>query len=429
MRLLLIALLLSIPAMSLGAWQDELEAQFDIAESFDELDDWLPSYSRGTVTDQSRMPVKTADGSPSIWNAYSYWPTDQTTDYWIKNHGAANVWGGTGKSMILDMDQDDSTSNLGPGRLKTYFGSNTADQISPYTNSGIVESGYRDDVYIFTMVKIPATNFSKTEEDYDYFSFFKFQVLATGKTNVSDCTEGRSDCEYGASNIHTMLTTGATYDDKLRLKLEYYSDAYTDGDGSGVWDALNLPDQGSSWFQKYVPAASNTAADVLQTSTENGEWFGLETHVHRGTPGATNGYQEYWLYDDVGSIHYVGRVPSDYMMVPTERDWGFNYFFQGGNISFQSTVDSEGLTTTYYVDDIVIDNDRIGPTYFSMLAGDGTCSTTALYNCDQTECEALTPTHYYYDNACHADQQATVSSGNKVLSGYIFSGHPVYWSE
>jgi hypothetical protein len=333
-------------------WQETLESNFDIAETFDQLQDWLPSYSRGTVEDQTRMPKK-IDGSESIWNAYSYWPTIQSPDYWIKNHGTTNVWGGTGKSLILDMDQDDSTENLGPGRLKTYFGGETPDSISPYTNSGIEESGYRGDVYIFEMIKLPHNLFPQLDGVNKYYSYFKFHVLATGKTDVATCTEGRDDCEYGASNIHTMFFTGSSYDNKQRFKLAYFSDA--------DWADLNLPVDG---FQLWKPTTS--LAD-LDTFIANEEWFGLEVHVHRGDPGVANGYQEYWLYDSNGSATYVGRVPYDYMMMTADHDWGFNYFFQGGNISFQTDVDAQDLNTAYFVDDIIIDNNRVGPTYFSLL--------------------------------------------------------------
>lgn len=345
-------------------WQSTLEAAgFDIVETFDQLQDWQPAYARGTISDQTNMPKK-LDGSPSIWNAYSYWPTVASPSAWIKDHGAANVWQGTGKSMIFDMEMNDTTANLGPGRLKTYFGSDTADQISPYTNSGIEESGYRGDVYIFEMIKLPSDMFPKTDGVNKYYSYFKFHVLATGKTNVDDCTEGRADCEYGASNIHTLFFTGSSYDNKQRFKLEYYSDA--------DWADLNLPVDG---FQMWKPT---TSVANLDGYIDSEAWFGLEVHVHRGDPGVANGYQEYWLYDSNGTEHYVGRVPADYMMMTASHDWGFNYFFQGGNISFQTDVVAQSLTTTYYVDDIIINDTRIGPTYFGLLGKSATLTGTAI---------------------------------------------------
>jgi hypothetical protein len=349
--------LIFLPSLALAAtWQATLETRFDIVETFDELQDWKPAYARGTIVDQNNMPKK-LDGSPSIWNAYSYWPTVASPSAWIKDHGSANVWRGAGKSLILDMDQDDSTANLGPGRLKTYFGGPTPDSISPYTNSGIEESGYRGDVYIFEMIKLPTNIFplQTTLNSYGtynkYYSYFKFHVLATGKTDVSTCTEGRPDCEYGASNIHTMFTNSDS--GYQHFKLEYYSDA--------DWADLNLPVDG---FQKWSPKNPESFLD-----SRLGNWFGLEVHVHRGDPGVANGYQEYWLYDPDGTVYYVGRVPADYMMMTADHNWGFNYFFQGGNISFQTDVVTQKLNTAYFVDDIILDNNRIGPTYFQLLAG------------------------------------------------------------
>jgi len=334
------------------SWQLALEQHFDIVETFDQLQDWNPAYSRGTITDQNKMPKK-IDGTLSIWKGYSYWPTVASPSAWIKNHGTSNVWSGTGKSLILDMDQNDTNANLGPSRLKTYFGGPTADSISPYSSAGIEESGYRGDVYIFEMIKLPTNIFPAQEISNSYgtrnkyYSYFKFHVLATGKTNISDCTEGRPDCEYGASNIHTMLTNSNS--GYQHFKLGYYSDA--------DWVDLNLPVDG---FQKWSPENNESFLD-----SRLGTWFGLEVHVHRGDPGVANGFQEYWLYDSNGTEYYVGRVPADYSMMTANHNWGFNYFFQGGNISFQTDVVAQGLNTTYFIDDIILDNNRIGPTYFA----------------------------------------------------------------
>ena len=355
--LFFIMLALALSGQAMADWQSTLEsAGFDIVETFDQLQEWQPPYERGTVLTQVNMPKK-LDGSPSIWNAYSYWPTVASPSAWIAYHGADKVWQGAGKSLILDMEMNDTTANLGPGRLKTYFGGQTPDSISPYTNSGIEESGYRGDVYIFEMIKLPANLFPQVDGVNQYYSYFKFHVMATGKTDVDVCTEGRLDCEYGASNIHTMFFTGSSYDNKQRFKLEYYSDA--------DWADLNLPVDG---FQMWKPTTASANLDTFITSEA---WFGLEVHVHRGDPGVANGYQEYWLYDSSGNITYVGRVPADYMMMTASHDWGFNYFFQGGNISFATT----GLSTTYYVDDIIINDTRIGPTYFGLM---GQASTGSM---------------------------------------------------
>jgi len=352
--LMFIFMNLNTSIFSAQSWQETLESNFDIAETFDELQDWSPPYDRGTVEDQNMMPKK-IDGSPSIWNAYSYWSLVASPSAWIRDHGSDNIWRGAGKSLILDMCQDASFAYLGPSRLKTYFGGPSPDSVSPYTNSGIEESGYRGDVYIFEMIKLPTNLFPQQEipNSYGtynkYYSYFKFHVLATGKTNVADCTEGRPDCEYGASNIHTMFTVSDS--GYQHFKLGYFCDA--------DWPDLNLPIDG---FQKWSPTNSESFLD-----SRLGNWFGLELHVHRGDPGATNGYQEYWLYDEDGNAAYVGRVPADYMMMTASHDWGFNYFFQGGNISFQNDVAAQGLNTTYFVDDIIINSSRIGPSYFALL--------------------------------------------------------------
>ena len=374
----IVALIALLVAGSANAdWQSDLEAQFDIVETFDGLSDWPFSYGFafgiGADSTVSHQPQKIG-GAVSIWDSFDYQAYPDPTADFIKDHGAANVWRGSGKSLKMDMDQDSATANVGPSRLRAYIGGATGGSIDAYAAAGAANSGYTADVYVFEMIKIPSNIFPRTGETYDYFSYFKWFVFATGKTGVNDCdtypcveTE-RTRCEYGVSNAHTMLTVNTT--GKPHFKLEYYSDAdkYTDQGYCNYtgWATLLLPQQGGVGddFQIWIP--TNAESDLTNYIPD---WFGLETHIHRGTPGVSDGYQEYWLYSSTGVVAYVGRVPTDYMMVPDGEALGFNYFFQGGNISYQPAVDSQGLDVSYYVDDIIIDNARIGPTYFGMVSG------------------------------------------------------------
>ncbi|BCO07679.1 hypothetical protein GF1_00550 [Desulfolithobacter dissulfuricans] len=339
---------LLVPNLSLSAdWQQALEAQFDIVETFDQLQDWRGgNYTRGRNLDQANMPKK-LDGSISIWNMFDYWPTEPSPNDWIAHHSDADVWRATGKSLRMTM-----WGTTGPGRLGAYFGGSSVGSIDPYSTSGVVTSGYQQDVYLFEMIKFEPNAFPKDADgNYAYYAYFKWFVLSTGNTAANVCVEGRDDCTYGASNVHTMLYRNV---DDQQFKLEYYNDA-------------NWPDFPAD-FQMWKPL--NNIGN-LKEYIENERWFGLEVHVHMGTPGQYDGYQEYWIYDDTGTEHYVGKSQGMIMMTaaPGHEDWGFNYFFQGGNISYGSVADEQGLDVSFFVDDIIIDDQRIGPAYFQLLSG------------------------------------------------------------
>ena len=332
-----------------AAWQDTLAQHFDIVETFDELQDWRGGdYTRGRNLDPDNMP-ENLDGSPSIWDSFDYWPTEPPVNDWIADHGSSNTWRGTGKSLIMDMDQN-IDANKGPARLGCYFGNYTYGGVNPFSSSGTVESGYRD-VYIFAMIKFHSNGFPELADGVTnkYYSYYKWHVLATGMTSAGVCVEGRDDCTYGASNAHTMLYIGDATNLGQQYKLEYYNDA--------LW-----PDFPAE-FQMWKPL--NTIG-ILDGYISDEKWFGLEVHVHMGTPGQYDGYQEQWIYDEDGSVQYVGKSQNMIMMT-AGRDWGFNYFFQGGNISFQTDVESQGLDPSYYFDDFIMDAQRIGPTYFALL--------------------------------------------------------------
>lgn len=355
-RYCLVCVFLSQAGFAYAAdWQENLESQFDIVETFDQLQDWGGgSYSRGRNLSQDNMPKK-LDGSLTIWNMFDYWSTESSTNNWIADHGSQNVWRESGKSLIMDMNQNTS-ANKGPARFGTYFGGNTSSSIDPYSTNGVVNSGYKEDAYVFQMVKFKPNGFPKSTDGVTnkYYSYYKWWVLSTGNTAANVCVEGRSDCTYGASNAHTMLYIGDGTNSLQQYKLEYYNDA--------EW-----PDFPSN-FQMWKPYHT---IGTLDTYIDSEQWFGLEVHVHMGTPGQTDGYQEQWIYDNNGTVHYLGKS-QDMIMMTAGYDWGFNYFFQGGNISFQSDVESQGLDVSYYVDDIIIDSERIGPTYFQLLDGNFT---------------------------------------------------------
>lgn len=167
-------------------WQSDLESNFEVVETFDQLDDWRGANSiNGYDFIQSNMPVKTVGSSVSMWNFYSDWTSGDSSTDWIKNHGTANVWQGTGKSLIMDLTQN-ATTPVGPSRLGVYFGSSSEDTVDEYASTGLGNSGLKE-IYYFYMVKLPNNMFPTDpgtdiwpNEDYKWWSYHKFAVMSAG---------------------------------------------------------------------------------------------------------------------------------------------------------------------------------------------------------------------------------------------------------
>jgi hypothetical protein len=367
---LLFILLMSGRAYAeLPAWQVLLEEHFDIVETFDQLQDWAPTLKAraGNVQNQNIMPKK-LDGSPSIWNSFDYWGSEPIKDMtWIGNHGVGNAWRSS-KSLCIDLGNE-----FGPPRLRTFFGSNEPDEINPFGNYGIVESGYRRDVFFFYMVKYPPGAFPLKEGGgYDWF-LYKFHVLASGFTSSGSVQEG--NLAYGATNLHTQLSPRSG---GITPQLRHESEAR--------WDVS----RGYQWF----PSDNVKPDGFIDAKIESNNWWGVEVRFHSGTPGVSDAFYEFWSYDPDGTAYYGGKSPL-FMAMPAEKDWGYTLFFFGGNRKYFDDNPSH-----YWVDDFIIHGDRIGPTYFALLnEGSLTCEFDPAFCEDQTACEEV-PGYNWCDTYC-----------------------------
>ena len=359
-----------IPNTGFTAWQDDLEAKFDIVETFDQLQDWRGRDNlRGYDVNKEKMPVK-LDGSASMWDVYDDWSNANPAADWIKNHGSGNTWNGSGKSLRMDLSQDVNAGKLGPSRFGLYFGSDTPGVANAYATSGLSNSGYND-IYYFFMVKFPSNAFPTENGDiwpndtYKWWGYHKFTTMSTAFTDIEHINgaAGREDTgcrwEYGCGfylmgwipcgtrcagvNANAITHTGLDY------VADYFGAYHTQLHRDG-----NLK--------------SNEAGEFFSQQESQGKWFGLEYHLTRGTPGKLDGTVEIWAYDENGNAHHIYSKDT-LMFVQAGTDFSFNKFFFGGNLFYHEDIKLQNLDTTYYIDDFIIDNRRIGPTYFQLLAG------------------------------------------------------------
>jgi len=325
-------------------WQEVLEQHFDIVETFDQLQDWTGQNVNGQDRVRENLPKK-QDGSDSIWDFYDYWTTEQTiSENWIGFHSAENVWRGRGKSLLMDIDN--TYSKKGPARFGFYFGTPDGGTPNAYSREGSPDSGY-DEVYYFYMLKFPHDEFPKDENGaYKYFDYQKLNVLASGFRSVSDPV---SDSKaYGPSNTHPVISFCSNYCgenamNNITVKLNYFKFP----EGEIVHDSFWPTDGGLNEF------------------IANEEWFGLEFYTKRGTPGVADGQIKIWLYDKDGNVDEILNV-EEFMTMVESWNYKYNKFFFGGNLSYHSEVEAQNLDTSYFVDDFIMDDARIGPKYFSL---------------------------------------------------------------
>jgi hypothetical protein len=322
-----------LPIKVFADWEATLKTHFDRVETFDNLQDWSPKSSAGDDSTPADQPKK-SDGSASQWGYFSNWGS-WSGGKAIADFGSGTKIGSTGKSFKED---------LGPsGRLAMYWG------------GGSAISGY-EEVYVFYRMYLYPNNFPTTVNGssyqytagspYCWFASWKVNNLSYGFTGPGqgDYPNGGT-LQYGPQWFvpHIKRYGYSPRAGMLTFSLEsgpYYN--IDDSTGNG-WAALD------------------------STPITTGAWIAIEEHVKLNTT-ANNGVYELWLYDTSGTPHLQYQNTS--MGIRDNSTWPnqkINRFTIGGNISNQSF--GTGMQSWYYVDDVIINGSRIGPTYYNLLNG------------------------------------------------------------
>lgn len=316
---------------------------FDFAETFDGLQDWGPDLTNAgnvgeEVGDAARMP-RLADGSASAWTYYSKYnaTTDQTP--WIGAFGDNRVWRGT-KSAAIDLN-----NRKGPSR----FGLLT-------TNP------YKGDLYYFFMVNIPKNEFPTacpggcasgseggyTEGDpYVYISSWKFMTFNYGCETITcwDTPEGK-----GYSPIFHTIT---------HIKQFGYT-TYSRFGLTGVQTGMHI-------LQETVAHENDTWAISNEGKTSLdawlGDWWGIEFKLTQNTNGTVT--RSIWVYDQAGNVQQR-MADQTWNVTGYNAQYGWDFFFHGGN-NTNSWQWGPTMESVYYIDDVIIDDQRIGPRYFSAI--------------------------------------------------------------
>ncbi|EKD58455.1 MAG: hypothetical protein ACD_56C00119G0002 [uncultured bacterium] len=440
--LFLFAIFVTLSNSTQADWQQELETNFDIVETFDNLQDWsanglFPSSATDVrAYDPSLLPKK-LDGSNSRWG---YWankyPTPivetinngpfqtgetvtndlgATWEYrqtyvidgvtylrlkdaifgqsvgtfqightlrgltsgatatitaWpqiIADHGT-NKWGSSGKSLMMNLGDNDNSdgamAGIGAQRLGMFFG------------DGITgKSGYKK-IHIFMMVKFTPFFFgaSGVQEDVDYLSVFKFLDICSGFIDINHfgTAAEQISIEQGSEQATTEYGNNVSIINLFGGGLSNAGRVFIDENLSSA-DANHItPDSNPQTYYESVDRTFNmknndafypaAGADInkVYTGTYN-DWFAIEMISDIGTVDNADGTTDLYVYDKDGNIkgHYFATgIPKLGFF-----DHYYNKVTLGGNRRMGAS--SSNLDGRYWIDDFIIDDSRIGPTYFN----------------------------------------------------------------
>lgn len=348
----------TITPSSFASWQTILEGHFDIVETFDDLKSWKGTRSNGgdipITSYPNEFPVKSADSSPSIWQYYSMWQPIGSEN-WIDDFGAENVWRGTGKAARIDYSAGGDGIAQGPSRLGFKIGDSPDD-------------GYSE-VYLFYMTKWYKKFFRTTDNSFDYFSFLKTLDISAG---FKDVWHFGTDSEYSWLSINGATTQVLN---QYGLNAQVYNFQSGASTGLKLVDKCTMLTTNSTTNKQYSQSEWNFNNAEIGSTVFVDEWFGIEYRLKLSNPaGASNGEIEVWVYDRNGNTigHDLRTGLVNYKNGNTAFNHKINKFVWGGNRSdgpyCTTGVNCNfGTTDHNYIDDIIVDGSRIGPTYFEIL--------------------------------------------------------------
>lgn len=422
-------LFMSTNGMAADTKQQMLERNFDFVETFDQLQDWDGNnrygYNYGTTyapkkidgsnsrwiyftNDIGALQITGASGGfsfgervtgnvskasypvNSVWNEKgltylklnpgtgAFLPGETITSTggatakvvgkpkWIGDHGPEFVWRGTGKSARINYaDFSPSGTNLqelhnvagfGPSRLGLFLGDGVTGK-----------SGYKK-IYLFMMVKFHPGFFKQNVDGtFAYTGALKFFDLCSGFTAPN----------YWGTTLEHVTTTGTD-----QTNTEYgpnYTIFNAFGGGASTPKRLYIQENtrvasntGSGWVGAATPYAGRALSNSVTRSTDidpyylANQWFGLEVAVDIGTPDASNGTIDFWIYDEKGTEKGHFLATGENRLV--KFDHYYNKITLGGNrLCGNYGACPQGQDNRWYVDDLIVNKDRIGPKYFSMF--------------------------------------------------------------
>ncbi len=335
------------------SWQAVLEREFEVVETFDELKNWSGKYHGGYDYNQANQAKRT-DNAPIPWE-YFYADNSGVAPAadWIADHGPEYTWKGKGKSLCLNPIRVPKKTGFplgyGPGKFGMYVG------------NGSPASGFKK-IHIFFMVKFGSNAFILDgAESFEWVGVFKFLHIGSGFREAHQWgTEAEQQTVYNnAQNRYIYGQNGTLFN----MATEAGGLLFPKEES-----ALSEYQTGCDCY-RYAPYIKNR-----RWRENNGgpfyfrnEWVAMEYMLDIGTLGNADGKLEIWYYDRTGNVIGYSEVGGE---IRKERyDHRYNKISWGGNRlgTAYAEDDADPNDSRYYIDDIVISGNRVGPKYFALL--------------------------------------------------------------
>jgi len=362
MRVLLITAILLASIFPANAdWESDLKQNFDIVDTFDNIQDWQGTETGGYITTPSDMPKKIG-GADSIWQLY--FNEETPTSDWIADHGVGKTW--KGKSLCInynclyDGDPPEEILGHGPGRLATFFGDGVTGN-----------SGYKV-IHLFFMLKIPLEFFPRDANGWIWLNgYLKTIEIASGFTDINHwgVTPGEYDntCNPGAQpaifsdyginfNVFNIQTPGLVAPEILCY---YIQPNYGVLGTEDCFTYEHYDDSVAFTQMRDIDLASQVLAE---------KFVGVEIIMDIGTIGNSDGQQTVNIYTEEGVL--IATESRNNITALAEVDHLYNKVTFGGNLTRSGAAWSP--ENRLYYDDIIINDTEIAPTYFTLLAADVT---------------------------------------------------------
>lgn len=343
-------------------WETTLSSYFDIVETFDGYANWHGTSYNGCEYDTFDLPLL-MDGAPGKWEKSCYYERSDgsTPPTAIADHGAGKRV--TGKSVRLN--HPGNGLDKGELGLFTRFFGSPGDEFSGY-----------DEVYVFFRMYLPNNAFPtyaqpnasggcaydqenppvvKYIEGNEYYptaSWKWFNINTGWKDGVcfanGDCPP-IDNCRYGNNEVHLHLKGGATQNYQKTFAL----------------DIFDTPSSGVHW--------GNPGAIIYNKLIGVELYFKLESAL-----GVCDGVFKGWVYDENGNKTLAfdnaglcfrpAAGQGCYQAGKTENHKFNRLALESNKHVIGSPYNcGTGMDCDWYLDDLIIDDQEIGPKYYSLL--------------------------------------------------------------
>jgi hypothetical protein len=203
-----------------------------------------------------------------------------------------------------------------------------------------------------------------------YYGWPKHLMLASGFYDAGHwLTASGSGC---APNIQTDYGTNFFIFNFGGNDYYYTNNQMVEAISYAVWDSQNnCYGYSSEDLGGGVPSRDIRESDSVPLTQmyENKQWLTVELHIKVADPDQSNGTTELWLYDEAGNVISHRSFTGDNSMALLSHKTN-KIEFGGNNIFssyFSATANDQSWDTRWYLDDVILANRRIGPTYFTLV--------------------------------------------------------------